>query len=1026
MTELTNTDFVEFFQELWGHPPFAWQKGLATRVLEESDSSRAWPEAIALPTASGKTACMDIAIFALAAQASRLGSDQPITAPRRIFFVVDRRVIVDQAFDRASSMSEKLGEASRGILKDVADNLRQIAWGETTDYDNENVHPLTAHMLRGGMYRSEAWARDPLQPMVVASTVDQVGSRLLFRPYGRNPRTAPIYAGLVANDSLILLDEAHCAQPFMQTLQAVRKYREWAHDPLRRVFYPVIMSATPPNGLSDVFRDESSEKDNPDHPLGKRQLAEKPATLKRVTKAKGGQSIPELSKALAEEALDLVSNERRAIVVFVNRVATARETFSLLESREDVEPVLLTGRMRPIDKDIVTEQHLKELHSDRASERNIGRPKIVISTQTLEVGADLDFDGLVTECASLDALRQRFGRLNRTGRSFSARGVVLIRDDQAQPRRGDNLDPVYGDALKNTWEWLDQIKNSSSEIDFGISSLSKYLSSTNSSGIQDTQLSFDTLHETPSPAEQVSTDDLNAPSLEAAVMLPAHVDCWAQTSPLPEPSPDVALFLHGPQESVRDVQVCWRADMDLSADTGKEHALESLRLCPPSSPETLPVPIGVLKQWMSGRETHDDTSDVEGVRQDDGQNIVANPNQQRNVVRWRGANDTIKDDVTSDPSKIRPGDVVVIPTSLAADYKLIGSFASEHREPFHTLDIGDQAHLTARAKPVVRLHSNLVDCWPSEADEAKTLARNFLERLVHEDEEDPDELDIPESVKQILDAISSSLPDQWSWLSDAAKSLRSETETGLQRSCRPVADDRLVIVGSKRAPEYAQAADSFSDEDDASSSGNSHRNDNPVKLYSHLRGVECFAQRYAHGCGLPEDLSKAVARAGLLHDLGKAAPRFQVWLRGGNRWTFDPEDFSAYWAKSGSAGVVGRSSRIRHELYSVRLAENSEGLLPKDQDLRDLVLHLIASHHGHCRPFAPVLTDEKCEDSSFELDGHPMQWSGPTNLERLDSGVADRYWRLVRRYGSWGLAWLEGLVRLADWRRSEWEEVHDG
>ena len=110
---------------------------------------------------------------------------------------------------------------------------------------------------------------------------------------------------------------------------------------------------------------------------------------------------------------------------------------------------------------------------------------------------------------------------------------------------------------------------------------------------------------------------------------------------------------------------------------------------------------------------------------------------------------------------------------------------------------------------------------------------------------------------------------------------------------------------------------------------------------------------------------------------------------------------------------------------SVRLAESAPALLPSDDGLRDLVLHLVASHHGYCRPFAPVVLDDEAPAVEFELRGQRTHWSGPTGLERLESGIADRYWRLTRRYGWWGLAWLESLLRLADWRRSEWEEAHD-
>lgn len=1031
-TAVKATSFPAFFTACWGNdkPPFAWQTALAHRVIGVRSSAGSkgpepervtvgqgasgWPEVIALPTASGKTACLDIAVFALAVQADNLRANQRITAPRRIFFVVDRRVIVDEAYERARRLANKLETAQNGILKTVADNLRRISHGTDTGFEGER--PLSVHVLRGGMYRSEAWARNPLQPAIVASTVDQVGSRLLFRAYGRGSGTWPIYAGLVANDSLILLDEAHCAQPFLQTLQAVDRFRghRWAEAPLKRPFHAVVMSATPPKGLGDVFEDQSGEPHSIGHPLGRRQLASKPADLKRVTAAKGSRVTEAFSKALASAALRLLGEDRKAIAVFVNRVATARETYRRLRQSDGITAILLTGRMRPVDKDAVL-QRLKDLRlgSNHSCKRNLENPVVVVATQTLEVGADLDFDGLVTECASLDALRQRFGRLNRMGRDIPSRGSILIRGDQERLKKRDTGDPIYGEALSRTWDWLNQHKDEDGDVDFAIATLDRLVRDDDTSA------------------------ELVAPSPDAPVMLPTHVDCWAQTAPAPEPTPDVGRFLRGGREFAPDVQVCWRADLDLRSEELRRAALESLALCPPSSAETLPVPVGVMRRWLSGDDATDQTGDVEGigdpvtVDQSDDSPVVS-----RLVVRWRDSKTTLAH-ITSKQFAVQPGDVIVIPTAHGGPWNQLGDLPEEATETPAALDVGDRAHRLARAKPILRLHPDLVATWPDELPGSRA-ASVLLEDVKRKYDEDPDQ--VVGAVRDLLiEMTTGSVPlphhSRWSWLTQAAQELTAEFSnnvTRLRRDCRVVGDRTVILVGRRHLPQLVHAADTFSDEDDSTASGTSHRDGRAVGLVEHLHGVERFARKHGKGCGLPVDLTDALARAGLIHDIGKADPRFQALLRGGSRWhAGTPLAKSAHMPHSPAARrrareAIGYPVGGPHPLVSVRLIESVPEHLPTHPDMRDLVLHLVASHHGQCRPFAPVVPDSEPVEVSVSFNGTIARCMSATTLERLDSGVSDRYWRLTRRYGWWGLAWLEALLRLADWRQSAWEQTTDG
>lgn len=991
MIELNSSDFINFFTEIWGKKPFAWQTQLANRVLKETVTP--WPEAIALPTASGKTACIDIAIFALAAQANRLSLKSPLSAPRRIFFVVDRRVIVDEAFDRARTLARKLCDAKTGIVKDIADRLRLLSGGTT---------PLEAHQLRGGMVRSDAWAKSPTQPTIVASTVDQLGSRLLFRAYGLHPRMRPIHAALTGNDCLILLDEAHCAQPFLTTLQAIKRFRTWAQCDIPSPFHVTVMSATPP-AVTDVFRDESNEGRDPTHPLGKRQLASKPVTLVVAKKAKGkNQEVVNeaLAHELVQEAIKHAANwhdniqktfsDQResgrygepAVVLFCNRVDVARRAHRMLSDQGKCN-VLLTGRMRPIDKDDTISIRLGDLSVDRSEDRKLNEARFVVATQTLEVGANLDFDILITECASLDALRQRFGRLNRMGRDIAPLASIVIRDDQTD---NSETDPIYGDALARTWHWLCDIEAKGINIDFGISKLDAHL---------------------PAPEKLI---ELNAPSKSAPVMLPAHIDALAQTEPEPWPSPDVGLFLHGPQRGAADVQVYWRADFSANEDSW----IETIGICPPSSLECVSVPYIQMRSWLAGT-TSVVGGDVEGTDIDLGTTEHRQNLTKRIVVRWRGRDDI---DLIRDASDLKPGDVLAIPASMAGWEEL--ATLGENIIP----DWGDRAHCTVSNTTILRLHPAILKQWPeSEALQAVVeLSEVGPKRM----EEDPEAY--VEDLRSALGEWSSRLEaPSWNWLTDVIETLLADKS--LLRNIRPHPAGGLVLFSRRRTNIPNREDGAFNDEDEVLSSG-SFRSllvEATSDSACHLDGVADFATQHCTLLGFPPDLTEVVVSAARNHDLGKADPRFQAWLKGGNPWAHGPllaksEGLPQAKAESQRARIrANYPSGARHELLSVRLLESVPDALPSDEALRDLLLHLIESHHGYCRPFAPVVEDSTPTQVEISFRGQHYQANSATGLERLDAGPAERYWMSTRRYGWWGLALLEALMRLADHRRSSQE-----
>src|SRR5439155_16168913 len=149
--------------------------------------------------------------------------------------------------DQAKTFSRVCAEP---IVKQVAQRLCDLA--------GTNQPPLLVRSLRGGAPLEDDWARTPVQPTILCSTVDQVGSRLLFRGYGVSDRMKPVHAGLLGSDCLFLLDEAHLSEPFRQTLAGLERLRRGDDTPWAVAF----MTATPGQQVDRAFGLHDDDRDH--------------------------------------------------------------------------------------------------------------------------------------------------------------------------------------------------------------------------------------------------------------------------------------------------------------------------------------------------------------------------------------------------------------------------------------------------------------------------------------------------------------------------------------------------------------------------------------------------------------------------------------------------------------------------------------------------------------------------------------------------------------------------------------------
>ncbi len=139
----------------------------------------------------------------------------------------------------------------------------------------------------------------------------------------------------------------------------------------------------------------------------------------------------------SEDGLRRIVREAQAgksVLVICNRVDRAQSVYRWLrqELARDAIPVeLLHGRFNGRDR-LAKERLIREATGSTSPQR---RAMVLVATQVVEVSLDIDLDTIYSDPAPLEALVQRFGRVNRRRRQPDLAPVFVFR----QPNDGQRV-----------------------------------------------------------------------------------------------------------------------------------------------------------------------------------------------------------------------------------------------------------------------------------------------------------------------------------------------------------------------------------------------------------------------------------------------------------------------------------------------------------------------------------------------------------------------------------------------------------
>ena len=359
--------FDEFFSAATGYAPYGYQERLARDGL---------PPVVQAPTGCGKTGVV------LAWLWRRLYGPESAATPRRLVYALPQRSLVEQV----------AGEAARWL-----DNL-------------DLADDVALNVVMGGEGAGQRQRRvDMHRPAIVVGTVDSLVSKALNRGYGIGRSIYPIDFALVTNGVHWVIDEVQLCPESTTTLRQLAAFAGALGT--AEPFGLTCMSATVAESLLDTV-------DNPaPSPAGMLQIEQAERTGELALRLGARRTVRRLIAKHGDTG-EIAATARGShrpgtlTLVVMNRVRAAQAVYQDLRGGS-VPCTLLHSRFRGQER----EQLVKKVAVPPGEQGHI-----VVPTQVVEAGIDLNAALLLTEAAPWPCVVQRAGRCNRTG---TVDGAVL-------------------------------------------------------------------------------------------------------------------------------------------------------------------------------------------------------------------------------------------------------------------------------------------------------------------------------------------------------------------------------------------------------------------------------------------------------------------------------------------------------------------------------------------------------------------------------------------------------------------------